>query len=159
MVGAHSYISLLFTCISTKAVVIYMISIPHFLMSVHCCEIDADHWYYLIMTSQNACVHQPMQYSHCSSNKSMQLCIDQNNQSSSVLRPSRVDSSFPQKTPTLFLSQNICRNPQILSHYEIFFENHIFTYILEQKLLKFQFTNVICITNYTLFWNHLELEN
>ena len=31
-----------------------MISLPHFLMSVHCCEIDAYHHYYLIMTSQNA---------------------------------------------------------------------------------------------------------
>ena len=38
------------------AVVIHMISLPHFLMSVHCCEIDADHYYYLIMTSQNAFV-------------------------------------------------------------------------------------------------------
>ena len=34
----------------------YMISIPHFLMSVHCREIDADHYYYLIMSLQNTLV-------------------------------------------------------------------------------------------------------
>ena len=50
----HIYHYHLHVYLATEAAVVYMISIPHLLMSVHCCEIDAYLYYYLIMTSQNA---------------------------------------------------------------------------------------------------------